>query len=396
MRSAIAAVVVTLAIWGAACDTATPAPAVVVRDSAGVTILESTGATGFPAPMTVGEATFSVGLVEGEPEYLLHRVVGAMQLPNGEILVANGGSHELRFYDASGRFLRSEGREGEGPGEYRYMRALGRCREAGFVVFDLNWQMNAYDLQGRFIERSVLTAPDGISPYNVACDPQSRIVMLGWGQAMAQGPVIGFYQARDRLVLASTDGRIATDFGEWLVSERIGRATGSRPHPAGRATVFALHDRRVYVGSGERFEIGLYDLDGTLQSIVRRPAVSLATTSSVKSAHLELAVARAEPDRRPAVRDQVSSWEWPESLPAYTALIVDQEGVAWLRNFNIDSDAPEVWSLLDVHRGYAGDVTLAPGQTLLEPGADYLLVLQRDDLGVQSVLKLTLRRDDAS
>lgn len=76
---------------------------------------------GGPAPRwTVGsEALLRIGVVEGESPYQLHRVTGAVRLPDGGVAVANAGSGEIRFFDASGRFLRASGRRGDGPGEWR-------------------------------------------------------------------------------------------------------------------------------------------------------------------------------------------------------------------------------------------------------------------------------------
>ena len=69
----------------------------VTRDSAGVRIVESFTDTRLDAAWIIGEdATWSVGEVEGDPNYLLSRVVGAMKVPSGEIVVANGGSNQLR------------------------------------------------------------------------------------------------------------------------------------------------------------------------------------------------------------------------------------------------------------------------------------------------------------
>jgi len=319
-----------------------------------------------------------------------------MELPNGEVLIANGGTNELRFYSAGGEFLRAEGREGQGPGEFEYLRALGRCRESGFVAFDLSWQLNAYDAEGRFIEKTILRAPSGVTPYNLACDLEGRFLILGWGREAQEGPRLGFYQSRDHLVLASAEGEIATDFGERLVSERIGTARGSRPHPAGRATLFALHNERVYVGSGERFEIEVRDLEGKLESLLRGPRIPLETTDLVKTAYLNEVLSSLPPDRGPAIREEVGAWEWPPSLPAYTRLLVDPLGVAWLKAFNISPEKPEQWSLVDPVRGYLGDITLGEGDELLEIGEDHVFLLHTDDLGVESVVRIEVNRGNDS
>lgn len=377
------------------CGTSAESNAIVMRDSAGIKIIEASYSQRRPAPVTIADrASFDVGLIEGEPEYVLSRVVGAMQMSDGNTIIANGATNEIRFYDSAGKWLKSMGRAGQGPGEYEYLRALGRCRAGGFVGFDLNWQVNAYDVTGTFQDKTVLRAPDGITPYNLSCDDHGHFLILGWGHP-TQGLPIGFYTTRDRLVLTSGDGKISKDFGQRLVSERIGTERGSRPHPAGRATLFALHNDVLYIGSGERFELELYNLDGALQTLIRGPAIPLNTSDSVKTAYMDWALSRVPAERQAALRNEIARWQWPESLPAFTKLLVDDDGIAWVRAFEIDPQATETWSLLDPERGYLGDVKLGADMSLLEAGRDYVLVLRRDSLDVESVLKLTLDRGRA-
>src|SRR5690606_16795253 len=98
---------------------------IAVRDSAGIALGEDTAAVW---PEGGGwhlspEPLVEIGVLDGAPEDQLFRVVGARRLGDGRIVVANSGTHELRFYDAQGRHLRSVGREGEGPGEFRGLGA---------------------------------------------------------------------------------------------------------------------------------------------------------------------------------------------------------------------------------------------------------------------------------
>lgn len=374
-----------------------PDPGPIVRDSAGIRIIEARGTDVTTASWRIdSRPELRIGAVDGDPSYLLSRVVGALRLRDGRVAIGNGHSHELRFYDPRGRFLSARGREGEGPGEFTYMRGLGRCREEGIVAFDLNWQMNTYDDDGTFVDRRQLLAPDGISPYNLACDERGRVVLLGWGLDVTGAPQIGFHQARGPLVLVDGEGSVATDFGEWLVSERIGTMGGSRPHPFGRATVFALHDDHLYVGSGERFEVEVRSLDGTLRRLVRGPSPSLEIEDSLRAAYLAEQLANARPERHPVVRQEVAEMEWPPAYPAYTALRVDPSGVAWLRRFAVGTSRPEQWGLLDPARGYLGDVTLPAGHTLVDVGIDYVLVMALDELDVETVALHVLHREGTS
>lgn len=381
-----------------ACDDARSTVALnTVRDSAGVRIVESRSDSRYQTSWTLGEVpVWAVGQLTDDPDYLFSRVVGATQLPNGTIVVANGGTNELRFYSSDGTLVRSEGREGQGPGEFQYMRGLGLCSEEGFIAFDLNWEMNSYHSDGTFIDRQVFRAPSGITPYNLACDPHGHVLLIGWGRDAAAGPQVGFFQARDRLVLTSRDGDGETDFGERLVSERWGTPNGSRPHPAGRATRFALHGDEVFVGTGERFEVEVRDLSNSLLALLRGPSVNLEITDSIKSAYLEGQLAAAPAERHPRIRRNAEAMDWPEAFPAFVDLKVDSEGILWLLAYSTSRVGPQVWSLLDPNEGYLGDLQLPPRHSLLEAGSDYLLLLTKDDLDVERLVKLTLNRRNAA
>ena len=78
-----------------------------VTDSAGVEIVENTrpkwpdgGGWRLSA-----SAKLDIGVVEGDDEYQFFEITGAVELGDGRIVVANSGTGELRFFDASGSFI---------------------------------------------------------------------------------------------------------------------------------------------------------------------------------------------------------------------------------------------------------------------------------------------------
>jgi hypothetical protein len=78
-----------------------------------------------------------------------------VRLEDGRIAVLNGGTQEIRFYDATGTYLRSVGGEGEGPGEFESPRDLRRTSDGALRVFD-NGRMlvTRFDAQGTYLESS--------------------------------------------------------------------------------------------------------------------------------------------------------------------------------------------------------------------------------------------------
>jgi len=116
-------VVMLLAV---SCSTADSRPASIARDSAGIRIVESTRAQW---PEGQGwrldpEPALSIGLVEGDDVYQFSRIIGVRRFSDGRIAVANQGSDEVRIFDVQGKWLRTIGRRGDGPGEFQSLRSL--------------------------------------------------------------------------------------------------------------------------------------------------------------------------------------------------------------------------------------------------------------------------------
>ena len=99
-----------------------------VRDSAGITIVESTRpATDSRLDWKVGtEPQVSFGAAMGESEYQLYQVGDATRLAGGRIVVANGGSNQLLVFDEAGNYLAAWAGQGDGPGEFRSLASVHR------------------------------------------------------------------------------------------------------------------------------------------------------------------------------------------------------------------------------------------------------------------------------
>src|SRR5690606_20467602 len=105
-----AALGLLLVVLLAACgDAQGGAPRALVRDSAGVRIVESMGASWEEgdAWRIAAQPALEIGMAEGPPDYLLDQVRGARRLADGRVVIANSGSGELRYYGADGTHLRS-------------------------------------------------------------------------------------------------------------------------------------------------------------------------------------------------------------------------------------------------------------------------------------------------
>ncbi len=153
-----------------ACSDAPPRSAVSVRDSAGIAIVENRVASwGNDDAWSVSpDARIRIGVADGDLPYQLFRVAGATRLSDGRIVVANGGTGELRFYASSGVHLRSVGRPGEGPGEFRLLSRLWRDEHDSLYAWDRTLgRLSIFDGVGRLARTVRLHVPVGrIAPRN--------------------------------------------------------------------------------------------------------------------------------------------------------------------------------------------------------------------------------------
>lgn len=366
-----------------------------VRDSAGITIVEtvrpawSDSASAWtidPRPTT------EIGLVEGDLPYLLDRVEGATRLPDGRIVVANRGTNELRFFDAAGAFLQSAGGTGGGPGEFEYLRGLERCGADSLFAFDLNWQTKVFTADGAIVRQMVLLEPGSRRPpYQLACSPTGGFVISGWG--ISEGPPeVGFYRSMTAVWLLDADGDSLVSLGEHLGSERIGTPNGSGPHPFGRTTRFAIAADEVYLGDGSRFEVRRYSRDGRLIGIQRAPAEDLSITDALVSAYRDDMLERLPESRRPAFERELRDMPMPDGVPAFTDLRLDEAGYLWVQRFRVPGDTGDVWGIFAPDGVFLGHLTMPERLTVHEIGEDYVLGVATDDDGVQRVRVHALER----
>ena len=137
-------------------------------DSAGIRIVENPRPPeGSRLPWRIGpEPTVSIGTREGEEAYQLYIVRDAMMLPDGRIIVANGGSGELRIFDALGTHLASWGGEGEGPGEFDNLWQIEPWTGDSIAAwFAPRMGISVFDAEGNYARTFTLAAAPGTPPW---------------------------------------------------------------------------------------------------------------------------------------------------------------------------------------------------------------------------------------
>lgn len=370
-------------------DRAGAAP--VVRDSAGITIVENAAPQWSEAEAwrVASEPEVEIGVLEGDEAYQLYRVAGATRLSDGRIVVANGGTNELRFYDADGRHLRTVGGEGGGPGEFRMMSTLLRASGDSLIVADLfAGRLSLFDAEGGFVKTWA-----GMGMMRTARARLADGTFLGQAPLRFDGSPDGPVRMPLTIIRFDTAGTVldtvvtlpGTERDFRMISNDDGRiALRSRIVPFARASYFAVADGRIYAGANDAYQIEVHTPGSGLTRLIRRMRPNRPVTDDVIDRFRQVRLAAADDDdARRAIEQQLADAKFPETMPAFSDLAVDAAGNLWVEDYSMDDD--NRWDVFDPDGVWLGTVPLPPGLEPYEIGEDYVLGGVRDEFDVERV-----------
>jgi hypothetical protein len=386
--------------FGAGCRAGVDDSGVVRRDSAGVEIIEN------PAPseddaiaLVVGEQpVLEIGRDTTDPNHQLHRAWFATRLSSGTVVVANTGTSELRFFDSTGRHLRTAGRRGEGPGEFTEISGLVRGAGDTLIVFDAEQQRaSIFAPEGDLIRSVKRTGPGGFPAFsgtlpgglaltrrrNVgAVDPPLAPAVLAIPQ------VATVY--RMSLETGATDSVAAIDLPARSMTINSGVIMDAALEFGLLPTVIGA-DGRILLGAGDRWEIREYSPAGRLSRVIRRAGAQLPIGPAEISRYRELRLEGLSGVRRERTAELIDLGVYPERMPAFSGIVADRAGRLWVHDFRAPREpGPESWTIVGSDGAVLGSAVVPAGLAIREIGTDYLVAVRPDAQGVEHVLVLRL------
>ena len=372
-----------------------------VRDSADIRIIENPRPpSGSRLDWHIGtEPAVSIGEREGEGPYLLHRARDAFIMPDGRIVVANTGSHELRVFDAAGIHVATWGRRGEGPGEFDPLLQVHRWRgDSLLALYSPAHHLSVLDSEGNVGRTFTLARDDSFFAVEAVL-PVGTIVS---SDLLPRSLADGLSRPEDTYRARDAEGDILSLLGSFPGTEWFMSWSGSRgwsveiPH-AHRISTFAWGDL-VAIAPNDTYEIRVFDLDGTVKRIVRRDHDLVASTAAHIDAEIEQRVARRpeeeQAERRRELREDFQEIPLPETFPAFAAATADLVDHLWVREYELPGEGGPnpVWTVFDPGGRVLGFVETPAGLDIYEIGEDYILGLATDELGVEYIQVWTLER----
>lgn len=361
-----------------------------VRDSAGVVIAENVG----EPPVTIivdGPPLLDIGVADGDPARQLSGVVGAVLTSAGTLVIADGATGELRFFDEAGDFIRSVGREGEGPGEFRALGALFP-RGDSLVAHDTrSWRFSIFDAGGELVR----TTPLGATYMGLLRDG----TLISYAVTTRGMPAPGTVSRSRGILLRHPPAGGAPDtiahFGmnEHYVHTEI---PGFSERMFGRDTQTVFRGGRIVIADNDTYELRELTADGSVVRLIRRDRPNRVVTAEDAAAYIDAAMARYGDDPRREISERsLRDQPVPATMPAFgrsglirsrlPTVIWDSRGFLWVLDYVAFPDERPSWSVFDHEGRLVALVTLPLGVDLLYAGEESLVGLWRDALDVEHV-----------
>jgi hypothetical protein len=382
-----------------------------VRDSAGIRIVEN-------APPAVSNEVWSVdtvpvlriGQVNGMPEHQLYRVGPLARLSDGTVVVALVS--ELRFYAADGTWMQTVGRQGGGPGEYEEIGMLRRLRGDSLLVWDGGQRrVTVLGPDGSF-GRDALISRGSETPVDIVTAFEDGRLVIARRVNFPKGPS---NYLRDTLsfTLQFAEGRTTSvplprlSGQEWQVRSSGSGGIGIMLLPFSRNAFAAAGASHVYMAESDGYEIRAYTPGGSITQIVRLPTAPRPVTGPLLDSLADYWHMKAEaeaaargytlPRRTPEqYREETRQFALVPTLPAFDALIVEDVGNLWVRDFDPPWRANAVssrWTVFAPDGSLRTRVTMPVGLDVRCIEGGVVLGIVTDSLGVEYVQGHRLRTE---
>lgn len=377
-----------------------------VVDSAGVQLVRNPAQELWTnASRWTVEEELRIGTAAGEPEYQFGQIAGIAAGSGGRIFVLDQQGRHIKVFSPDGRYERTLGRPGSGPGE------LGQA--VGPLLMGAGDTLLVPDLANQRVNRY---APDGTSLDSYPIDLRAGLP-LRW-QATAGGLIATQVRpfalpgqpapdTMDAIVVRASDGSVL-DTLKTFPSGRSFSFAGGMPEITffSPEAVWALaDDGRLFFGLSHDYRIEVYGTGGALERVVTRPFQRTPVRQADRDALLT-ALDRVwrEAGVPPPVLEQLRSGvRFAEFLPAFAQILGGPDRSLWVQAIEAPSrlSAEEretfdpsldmggaKWDVFDAHGRYLGVVTLPPRVTPVRFAGQKIYAVARDELGLQYVVRL--------
>lgn len=368
--------------------------------------------------LEVSELT-RIGGYDERPAYSFSLISAGAVLSEEEVALVDRHSGEIRVFDVDGLHLRTFGREGEGPGEFRFLRALHPLPDNRLVGWDFQAKrvsVFASDGELRHTSSVAISGTMFLWADFVGAFPDGSFVLRMDPNEMAlRNEPTGYRTEPTSFVHYSARGEqletlcVVAGPEKYLYHE--GRYWGLEDRLLEREVVGAVVGDTLHCGWTESLDLLRVTSRGdslpSLSQIRPKVAVTTAEVESIRrreAGRIVEAQARrtralsgapfAPPDRSAARLERLAKKEAYATRPAFRSLLAGVDGALWVEDYGSPDDTAVQWVRFD-ETGVSARLEVPAQQTVLAIGRTTLLMRSEDEWGVQTVMVMRITEPEA-
>lgn len=357
---------------------------VIVRDSAGVAIVDSRAPLDGEVPRIRVDSIPVVDISgggDGRADFGARILV--TRFSGGPIVVAD--RREILWFNKSGDWIRSTGREGGGPGEFRQIDLLQVFGDS-LLVYDLALRrVSVFDSTGQLGRVTNMIGVDSVgASFPLAVLADGRLLL---GSYPTPAPGNGLRRDSVTLRIGSASGAFTASIGRfpWVdqIIETGAGGVSMRRVVYARTAFWSTFDVQVLVATNERFSFDWYDAGGRLLRSIRRQWTPSPVTDGDVRAQVEEWLESFPPgmeDRKAKARAMFNAGPRPADKPPYSGVVVTETGDVWAQEYDEPGQRgrPSVFSVFDRDGRWRTQATVPRGVTPVVIGTQELLATWRD------------------
>jgi hypothetical protein len=326
------------------------------------------------------EPVVRIGALDGAEEEELYRVSWSGFLSDGSIVVMNAGTGELRIFDPQGRYERSFGSVGEGPGEFE-RAGRGVVLPGDTIVIQDRFHLEFFTPEDGFVGQVRVESSRAFPPPNLIGytdghfvlregDWESRTFVFGEDGSMAGMPRVeeGVDRGAYHLIRYRRDGTLADTVAfsrssgqTWIEVGNRGQSYSSIPHSPGQ--YMALGTDHFVTGFTDTNRLTFLDLDGDTLLHSELPLPRIEMTDDMWWWRFDEGYGDEPAEIRERARRSREAMPRSSHLPTFGSLVVAADGFVWVGSYSpegISAAAPRRWFIVSPSGVYLGEVPGRP------------------------------------
>ena len=350
-----------------------------------------------PAVHWEASPRLSLGVALGDPALEFGNVVGAAKLSDGTLAIADYMHSEVRLFSPDGEHIRSVGGKGDGPGEFRSVVRLARTAGDTLIAGGVT-RMSVFSLSGSHEGDLPLTWKGIATPpwrMETAWPLSTNMFLVKLLPTGASERPTGVMRRSPELYLVTRGDSVVVDpLGQYGGLEQLNYEAAGRTETAfplfAAFTYPAVSDGYFAIGDTDADSVLVYKTSSGERSWVQVPlkpkAVSQEAWENAKAIAC-LDASEVEPCQRGLLNLPIE-----RETTVFDGIAIDSLGTLWLKTPSLERDTVAEWLVVNLAGQAKGRVSLPSDARITQVGADYVVVIRRDSLGVSRVVEYAVSK----